>query len=286
MAREYMFRGWGTDESGHSLDSDAAEDLKHECMLRIGDFARLAGVTVRALRHYEERGLLRPALVDATTGYRFYRAEQLALLDRVLALRDPSAVEEALSRHRQRVADEVHRQAARLRRLLALQGGVAGGARDFAIRVRPLPPVRALTIRARVPSLGAPVTALFEKAEAVAARDRIDRSPFLLFHRPLEVEVCIPVRGACKLRGAREIEGAPLASSLIFLGGYQQTEELRARMTAWLGASGLRPCGPLREVYHRFGADQRGYRLPPHRLAALPAHFVTELQLPAEEVEG
>jgi len=37
-------------------------------MLRIGDFARLGGVTVRALRHYDEEGLLAPARVDEATG--------------------------------------------------------------------------------------------------------------------------------------------------------------------------------------------------------------------------
>jgi hypothetical protein len=47
----------------------------------------------------------------------------------------------------------------------------------------------------------------------------------------------------------------------------------------------LRAAGPLREVYHRFGADQRGYRLPARRLAARPEQFVTELQVPAEESE-
>ena len=57
-------------------------------MLRIGDFARLGGVTVRALRHYEAEGLLAPAHVDEGTGYRSYRFEQLAALDRILALRD------------------------------------------------------------------------------------------------------------------------------------------------------------------------------------------------------
>src|SRR5204862_6185995 len=57
-------------------------------MLRIGDFARLGGVTVRALRHYEAKGLLAPAQVDPATGYRSYRFDQLAALDRVLALRD------------------------------------------------------------------------------------------------------------------------------------------------------------------------------------------------------
>ncbi|MFE0462597.1 MerR family transcriptional regulator [Kitasatospora sp. NPDC058965] len=43
----------------------------------IGAFARAAGLSAKALRHYDELGLLRPAEVDPFTGYRYYRAEQL-----------------------------------------------------------------------------------------------------------------------------------------------------------------------------------------------------------------
>jgi DNA-binding transcriptional MerR regulator/predicted transcriptional regulator YdeE len=57
-------------------------------MLSIGDFARLGHVSPRMLRHYDELGLLRPARVDPTTGYRSYRVVQLARLHRLLALRD------------------------------------------------------------------------------------------------------------------------------------------------------------------------------------------------------
>jgi hypothetical protein len=39
-------------------------------MFSIGEFARLGGVSVRTLRHYDEIGLLRPAAVDPDTGYR------------------------------------------------------------------------------------------------------------------------------------------------------------------------------------------------------------------------
>ena len=46
-------------------------------MFNIGEFARLGGVSVRALRHYDEIGLLRPAKVDPLTGYRGYSAAQL-----------------------------------------------------------------------------------------------------------------------------------------------------------------------------------------------------------------
>jgi DNA-binding transcriptional MerR regulator len=57
-------------------------------MLTIGAFARLGGVSVRALRHYEAVGVLAPAWIDPVTGYRHYRAEQLARLHRVQALQD------------------------------------------------------------------------------------------------------------------------------------------------------------------------------------------------------
>jgi DNA-binding transcriptional MerR regulator len=57
-------------------------------MLSIGEFARLAAVSVRALRHYDEIGLLRPAKVDPGTGYRGYSAEQLGQLNRIVALKE------------------------------------------------------------------------------------------------------------------------------------------------------------------------------------------------------
>ena len=47
-------------------------------MFSIGEFARHGRVSVRMLRHYDAIGLLRPATVDAATGYRFYQAGQLA----------------------------------------------------------------------------------------------------------------------------------------------------------------------------------------------------------------
>jgi hypothetical protein len=57
-------------------------------MFSIGEFARHGRVSVRMLRHYDAIGLLRPASVDAATGYRFYQARQLAELNRIIALKD------------------------------------------------------------------------------------------------------------------------------------------------------------------------------------------------------
>src|SRR4051794_18353644 len=57
-------------------------------MFSIGDFANLGRVSVRMLRHYDTIGLLRPAAVDPASGYRFYNADQLRRLNRVIALKD------------------------------------------------------------------------------------------------------------------------------------------------------------------------------------------------------
>lgn len=57
-------------------------------MYGIGTVARLAQVSVRTLRHYDEIGLLRPRRVNPQNGYRYYSAEQLHRLHRILVLRD------------------------------------------------------------------------------------------------------------------------------------------------------------------------------------------------------
>ena len=57
-------------------------------MFGTGAFARVAQVSVRTLHHYDDVGLLPPAQVDPQTGYRWYRADQLQRLNRILALRD------------------------------------------------------------------------------------------------------------------------------------------------------------------------------------------------------
>lgn len=57
-------------------------------MLKIGEFARLTGASVRMLRHYDQLGLLTPADVDGFTGYRRYTPAQLPQANQLLALKE------------------------------------------------------------------------------------------------------------------------------------------------------------------------------------------------------
>ena len=46
-------------------------------MLRIGEFSKLAKISIKALRYYDKIGLIKPAMIDSETQYRYYTAEQL-----------------------------------------------------------------------------------------------------------------------------------------------------------------------------------------------------------------
>ena len=94
-------------------------------LLPIGRFARLAGLSVGALRHYDELDLLRPADVDRSTGYRRYRTSQLEdartiarlrelevpleEIRDVLAADDPAERARRLDAHRARIEARTYR---------------------------------------------------------------------------------------------------------------------------------------------------------------------------------
>ncbi len=96
------------------------EPLETTQLMPIGRFSRLTGLTVKALRHYSELGLLRPASIDPDTGYRFYTAAQVLRAEAIRTLRrlevplddislllvadDPAEVRRLLVDHQRRTA--------------------------------------------------------------------------------------------------------------------------------------------------------------------------------------
>jgi DNA-binding transcriptional MerR regulator len=62
--------------------------MRERTHLKIGEFARVGQVSIATLRHYDQCGLLKPNALDPDTGYRYYSLDQLARLNRILALKD------------------------------------------------------------------------------------------------------------------------------------------------------------------------------------------------------
>ena len=60
--------------------------MNKKTKLKIGDFSKMMQVTVKTLRHYEQRGLLLPDEVDEWTGYRYYSIAQMQRLNTIRGL--------------------------------------------------------------------------------------------------------------------------------------------------------------------------------------------------------
>src|SRR4051812_23025093 len=56
--------------------------------LSIGDFSRMTYLSVKALRHYHDVGVLEPAEIDPSTGYRFYLPSQVGVAQMIRRLRE------------------------------------------------------------------------------------------------------------------------------------------------------------------------------------------------------
>lgn len=104
-----------------------ADMLGTQELLSIGRFARVSGLTVKALRHYDDIRLLRPAHVDGSTGYRYYTLAQAREAEAIRRLRsldvpledvaellraDAATFRERLAVHRARLEGRASRRSA------------------------------------------------------------------------------------------------------------------------------------------------------------------------------
>jgi DNA-binding transcriptional MerR regulator len=107
--------------------------------MRIGEVARATGLSVRALHHYEELGLLRPARRTAR-GHREYGDRELLRLQQVLSLRalglSLREIGRMLSRRDTVALDVIERHVARVRGELAERARLLRRLEDVAARLR------------------------------------------------------------------------------------------------------------------------------------------------------
>lgn len=142
-------------------------------MFKIGDFSRLTLVTVKALRHYDRLGLLKPAEVDPATGYRFYTSAQLPQLNRILALKElgfsldqikhlleaelsPPQFQQMFRRKEEEVRNQIAVEEFRLARLRMMlqQLDHESELPRYDVLIKSVPAMRLASIRAVIPTHG------------------------------------------------------------------------------------------------------------------------------------
>jgi DNA-binding transcriptional MerR regulator/effector-binding domain-containing protein len=266
-------------------------------MYRIGQFSKIAKVTVKALRHYEEQGLLDPAYVDPSSGYRYYESSQLPRVHQVVALRqcgfslaeirrllagsDPVRL---LAEHRDRLEEELGVTAQRLASIRSyLRSLTEDGEMTYQVVVKPLPGALVISRRMVVPDYDSYfdiIPALGR--EVLAANPALEGTDppycFIEYHdgeytdRDIDVEYCEAVRA----RGVdtptvtfKTISAVPEAACVLHQGPYSTLRSAYKAVFSWIDDNGYEPSGNPRESYHD------GIWNSPD-----PAQWLTEVQIP------
>lgn len=253
-------------------------------MFRIGDFSRIARVSARLLRFYDEIGLFVPAHADADTGYRYYAVGQLADLNRILVLKElgfsleqigaivKSDVSAAELRNMLvlRRNDVEHTLAAETQRLRAIESRISQLETDGALSaddviVRAEPAREIVSLRRVVPSFADARALILELREH--ARPLLREGPLGLLavaHSPqfeadeIDVEfglvlpegrVAAPPRGTPLVR--RTLEAVERMAVCVRVGLPEEAHRVTAKIGTFLAASGESLAGPSREVFLR-----------------------------------
>ncbi len=260
----------------------------HEDLLTIGAFAARARLSAKALRLYDRLGLLAPAYVDASSGYRYYRAAQVERARLVALLRQ---LDMPLARIAE-VAGAEGAAAARLldaywadvearlagQRTLAeyLRGRLSGRSDEmygkFAVETVDVP-ARVVITESRhtlADELPAWIGAALGRLEAAAQEcGGVAAAPFVVYHSEVSMEsdgpaqACVPVadeaaarawagrQGRGRETGVRVEPAARLAYVRITKAQVAHPQILAAfeAVEEWLGREGLEPDGPCREIY-------------------------------------
>jgi DNA-binding transcriptional MerR regulator len=274
-------------------------------MFTIGDFAEHGRVSVRMLRHYDAIGLLRPAHVDPGSSYRYYRAEQFAQLNRIVALKELGfSLRQVRSILHDYVSAEELRGMLRLRRA-ELESLMADAAARLAkvearlrtiesenlmptdgIVVKSLPALRVAELTGTCGSfdpreIGPVISGLYEELRSrldaagvvatgpgVTRYEDVPRSGAVLVHAGLPVATDVEHVEGARIADLADVDRAATIVHCGSMDGVLPTVQALAR---WLDANGYRfTARHARELSLAWPED--------------PARRVTELQVPISEV--
>lgn len=254
-------------------------------MFRIGEFSRIARVSCRLLRHYDEIGLLPPAEVDSASGYRYYSVRQLERLNRILVLRDlglgleqirramdagadVATLRSMLSVRRSEVEASIEEESRRLRqiesRLAQLEPGVAADVDDVVMRSDP--GHRLLSLRMRVESFAQGMGVITQLLREVLTRVESGAlGQFIAIAHSAEFEPeDIDVEFGFLLLGevgtrlvlsdgrameVRDLAAVTRLATCVRVGPPQEAHATTARIGRFVESGGLRLAGPHRELF-------------------------------------
>lgn len=245
-------------------------------MYQIGLFSKMNRITTKTLRHYDEIGLLKPALVDEFTGYRYYSSEQLPRLHQIIALKQmglglfeitqiiehASSVEVYLKLKEKELEETVQETSRKLGQIRNYIHRLKGeNSLMYNPVIRTLPRVIVASMRMIAPNYNAYFDLIPKMGEEMGRQGAICAMPeycFNIYHDgeykevDIDVEVCEAVVAFCKDSDTvkyKIIDEVSQAICVLHRGSYDLFPEAYAFTFQWIEDNGYTVVGLPRESY-------------------------------------
>jgi len=265
-------------------------------MLKIGDFSKLSQVSIKALRYYDQMGLLKPGQTDRFTGYRYYTAGQLPRLNHILALKDlgfsleqirqvldqdlaPAELRGMLRLKKAEIEAEVEKERGRLERIEARLRQIEQekSMSKYDVVLKKIHPLTVVSARDVIPGYG-DIGQLIGEVFGFLGKHGVQPAgaPFTIWHDHGYKETQVDaVSGGLAGDGKIKVNRMPEAqmACVIHQGTYADFGQAYSALAGWVEANGFRICGPNREIY-----------LSGPESTSDPANYVTEIQFPVEKI--
>jgi DNA-binding transcriptional MerR regulator len=243
-------------------------------MLKIGDFSRLGQVSIDTLRHYDNMGLLKPAEVDPSSGYRYYAYQQLGRLHRILALKDmglsleqiaPMLEDEVsaeelqgmLKLKRAEIEENIDTENERLARVEARLKQIEFESHStHDVILKNVRPHLVASLRKFISGRDTVITVYEELLEYLAPYDVRQWRALTIWHdqddAAVDAEATISLNTKIAETDTIRVYDLPggLMASTVHNGAYNKLHLAYNALNAWVEANGYVIKGPQRELYH------------------------------------
>jgi DNA-binding transcriptional MerR regulator len=243
-------------------------------LLSIGDFSRATHLSVKTLRYYHREGVLEPLEIDESSGYRRYSVEQIPTAQvihrfrdlgmpvedvrRVIAAPDPAARNALISRHLQRLEEELGRTQAAVASLRDL---LDHPATEWPVEHRRVPAMRvaAITEDIATAQVGAWYQGALAELYATLSAQGVALSGVaggvyadeLFADERGSATVYLPVSGAVAELGRVRQRGVPAVELAVVThdGPDAGVDRAYGALASYVTRHALAVAGPIREFY-------------------------------------
>ncbi|MFZ5780697.1 MAG: MerR family transcriptional regulator [Pseudomonadota bacterium] len=250
-------------------------------MFRIGEFARRGRVSVKALRHYEAVGLLKPDRVDPATGYRYYAAAKLDDLHRLMVLRalglplrrirqilqddpSPERMRRLLDERRATLARRIDAEQAQLAAIEARIRHLESRSPAYDVVVRDVPAAFVASLRRVVPEYGAIDMLLGEIARSLPAGVRVTGHGAVWHHcaphkREIDCEALVLLDRPAAAIAPLQVYRLPAcrAACIVHPSDEEDVWAAKRAVHAEAACQRLELAGAIRERYFSSAGDER-----------------------------